>query len=263
MRRPNGQWRDPDGSVRFGPVQAMDFELELAAIIGKATDLGQPIPLDEAPAHIFGYALLNDWSAKSVQWWEQMLGPFLGKSFMTTLAPWVVTAEALAPFANAAPGRHPGTPPLLPYLDSARDRREGGLDIALEAWLSTPAMREAGEGPTRLAASHLSNMNWTFAQMLAHHSSNGCNLNPGDLLGCGTVSGARDEERACLTEITSAGREALSLPNGEQRLWLQDGDEIILKARAEAPGRVSIGFGHCSGRILPAFDYPLAAKATA
>jgi fumarylacetoacetase len=257
VRRPNGQWREADGSVRFGPVAAMDFELELAALVGRGTVLGQPVALDQASEHIFGYALLNDWSAKSVQWWEQMLGPFLGKNFMSTLSPWVVTAEALAPFAIAGPARRPGAPALLPYLDSARDQREGGMNIALEAWLSTQAMREAGSAPVRLAATHLSNLSWSFAQMLTHHCSNGCNLNPGDLLGSGTISGERDSERACLTEITSAGREPLVLPDGEQRLWLHDGDEVTLKARASAPDRVSIGFGPCSGYILPAFDYPL------
>ncbi|MDB5966636.1 MAG: fumarylacetoacetase [Polaromonas sp.] len=257
VRRPNGQWREPDGSVRFGPVQAMDFELEVAAFVGKASTLGRPVALDDAPSHIFGYALLNDWSAKSVQWWEQMLGPFLGKSFMSTLSPWVVTAEALAPFAMPAPARRTEAPALLPYLFSTRDQRAGGMDIAVEAWLSTQAMRDAGSAPVRLAASHLSRLSWTFGQMLTHHASNGCNLNPGDLLGSGTISGERDEERACLTEITSAGREPLLLPNGEQRLWLLDGDEITLKARASAEGRVSIGFGPCSASILPAFDYPL------
>ena len=256
VRRPNGQWRESDGTVRFGPVEAMDFELELAALVGKGSALGHPVSLDEASEHIFGYALLNDWSAKSVQWWEQMLGPFLGKSFMSTLSPWVVTAEALAPFATAGPSRHPDAPPLLPYLDSVLDHREGGLNISLEAWLSTQSMREVGAEPVRLTSTHLSNLSWSFAQMLTHHSSNGCNLNPGDLIGSGTISGERDEERACLTEITSAGRTPMSLPNGEQRLWLHDGDEVTLKARASAPDRISIGFGLCSGRILPAFTYP-------
>lgn len=263
VRRPNGQWRETDGSVCFGPVQAMDFELEVAALVGRGSALGRPVPLDQAPGHIFGYALLNDWSAKSVQWWEQMLGPFLGKSFMSTLSPWVITAEALAPFAMPAPPRGPGAPALLPYLHSARDRLEGGMDIAVEAWLSTQAMRDAQSAPVRLVSSHLSRLSWTFGQMLAHHASNGCNLNAGDLLGSGTISGEADEERACLTEITSAGREPLVLPNGEKRLWLHDGDEITLKARAHAKGRVSIGFGPCSSCILPAFEYPFDARTAA
>jgi fumarylacetoacetase len=141
-------------------------------------------------------------------------------------------------------------------LDSVLDHREGGLNISLEAWLSTQSMREVGAEPVRLTSTHLSNLSWSFAQMLTHHSSNGCNLNPGDLIGSGTISGERDEERACLTEITNAGRTPMSLPNGEQRLWLHDGDEVTLKARASAPDRISIGFGLCSGRILPAFTYP-------
>lgn len=256
VRRPNGQWKAADGSIQFGAVEALDFELELAAIVGPGTALGEPVPLDRAGEHIFGYVLLNDWSAKSVQWWEQMLGPFLGKSFMSSISPWIVTAEALAPFATRAPARRPEAPPLLRYLDSARDREQGGLDIALEAWLSTQALREAGSGAVRLASTHLSNLSWTFGQMLTHHSSNGCDLNPGDLMGSGTVSGEQDGQRACLTEIASAGREALRLPNGEERRWLHDGDEVVLRARASAAGRVSIGFGPCAGRVLPALPYP-------
>ena len=259
MRRPNGQWRDADGRVRFGAVQALDFELELAAVVGRGTHLGEPVSLDQAGEHIFGYVLLNDWSAKSVQWWEQMLGPFLGKSFMSSISPWIVTAEALAPFAAPAPPRRPEAPPLLPYLDSRTDRERGGLHITLEAWLASARMRAERDGPVRLVSTPLSNLSWTFGQMLTHHCSNGCNLCPGDLLGSGTVSGEDDGERACLTEITSAGREPLRLPNGEERLWLQDGDALTLRARAGAPGRVSIGFGSCSGEVLPAAPYPLPA----
>jgi fumarylacetoacetase len=255
VTRPHGQWREADARVRFGAVEALDFELELAAVVGAGNALGRPVPLDEAAQHVFGYALLNDWSAKAVQWWEQMLGPFLGKSFMTTLGTWVVTSEALAPFACAAPARDEAQ--LLPYLRSPRDRAHGGLAIALEAWLHTERMRRAGQAAVRLAATHLGNLHWTFGQMLAHHTSNGCNLRPGDLLGSGTVSGERDSERACLTEIASAGREPLALPNGETRAWLQDGDEVALRARAEAPGAVPIGFGPCVGRIAPAIAWPV------
>lgn len=257
VRRPNGQWRTPEGEVRFGPVEALDFELEMAAIVGAGTVLGQPLSLDDAPAHIFGYALLNDWSAKSVQWWEQMLGPFLGKSFMTSLSPWVVTAEALAPFAIAAPPREPGMPPLLPYLHSRVDREQGGLDVALEGWLSTDKMRAEGQGPVRLTATHLNNLNWTFGQMITHHVSNGCNLQPGDVFGTGTISGLSDESMACITEISRSGKQPLRLPNGEERPWLRDGDEFTIRARASARGRVSIGFGACTGRVLPAVAYPL------
>jgi fumarylacetoacetase len=263
VRRPNGQWREADGTVKFGAVQAMDFELELAAVIGKGTTLAQPVSIDDAPDHIFGYTLLNDWSAKSVQWWEAMLGPFLGKSFMSTLSPWVVTTEALLPFAMAAPQRPAKAGPLLPYLDGLRDQQTGGMSITMEAWLQTQQMKDAGAAPVRIAASHLSNLSWTFAQMLAHHTSNGCDLAPGDLMGSGTVSGERDDERACLTEITSAGKVPLVLPNGEKRLWLHDGDEVTLRALASAVGRVSIGFGPCTGYILPAVHYPLPKKTEA
>jgi fumarylacetoacetase len=262
VRRPHGQWRDADGSVRFGVVQALDFELELAALVGRGNELGMPVPLDEADAHIFGYALLNDWSAKSVQWWEQMLGPFLGKSFMTSLSPWVVTSEALLPFRCAAPARDAQAPALLPYLHSDGDRAAGGLDIGLEAWLQTEHMRSRGIAPVRLTSTHLSNLEWTFGQMLAHHASNGCDLRPGDVLGSGTISGEAPGSRACLTEITEAGREALALPGGETRLWLQDGDEVTLRARATRAGFVSIGFGPCAGRILPAIEWPAAGVAT-
>ena len=256
VRRPHGQWREADGTVRFGAVQALDFELELAALVGRGNEFGRPIPLDRADEHAFGYALLNDWSAKSVQWWEQMLGPFLGKSFMTSLSPWVVTTEALVPFRCAAPARDAAAPALLPYLDSAGNRASGGLDIALEAWLQTGRMRERGIEAVRLTRTHLSNLEWTFGQMIAHHTSNGCDLRPGDVLGSGTISGEAPGSRACLTEITEAGREPLALPGGETRLWLQDGDEISLRARAERPGCVAIGFGPCSGRILSAIDWP-------
>jgi len=256
VRRPHGQWREADGRVRFGAVQALDFELELAALVGRGNALGTPVRLAEAEEHLFGYALLNDWSAKSVQWWEQMLGPFLGKSFMTSLSPWVVTAEALVPFRCAAPARDAAAPALLPYLHAEQDRRAGGLDIALEAWLQTERMRAGGIAPFRLTSTHLSNLEWTFGQMLAHHTSNGCDLRPGDVLGSGTISGEASASRACLTEITEAGREALALPGGETRLWLQDGDELTLRARAARPGCVAIGFGPCTGRIVPAIDWP-------
>ena len=259
VRRPHGQWREPDGQVRFGVVEALDFELELAAIVGRGNELGMPVLLDQARDHIFGYALLNDWSAKSVQWWEQMLGPFLGKNFMTSLSPWIVTSEALAPFTTGAPTRTAGVPPLLPHLDSASHRDTGGLDISLEAWLSSERMRNTGQPAMRLAQTHLDNLSWTFGQMLTHHASNGCNLRAGDVLGSGTISGEADASRACLTEITSAGREPLQLPSGETRLWLQDGDEIMFRARAgERSGSdaVPIGFGACSGRIVPAIAWP-------
>jgi fumarylacetoacetase len=252
VRRPHGQYRDADGQVRFGPAPALDFELELAAFIGRGNELEQPIDMRHALDHVFGYCLLNDWSAKSIQWFEQVLGPFLGKSFHSSVSPWIVTEEALAPFRIAAPVRAAGDPAVLPHLDSDADRSAGGIDIELEAWLSTASMRETGAAPVRITRTHLGNLYWTFAQMVAHHTSNGCNLRTGDLLGSGTISGAEDTSRACITELTNAGRDPLQLPGGETRTALEDGDEITLTARASRPGAVAIGFGECRGRIVAA-----------
>ena len=252
MRRPRGQYRDAEGQVRFGPAPALDFELELAALIGRGNDPEQPVDTAHALDHVFGYCLLNDWSAKSIQWFEQVLGPFLGKSFHSSVSPWIVTEEALAPFRIAAPVRAAGDPAVLPHLDSAADRRAGGIDIELEAYLSTARMRSAGLEPERITQTHLGNLYWTFAQMIAHHTSNGCNLRTGDLLGSGTISGESAVSRACLTELTNAGKDPLQLPGGETRIALEDGDEITLTARASHPGAVSIGFGECRGRIAAA-----------
>ncbi|CAG4909770.1 fumarylacetoacetase [Paraburkholderia gardini] len=258
VRRPHGQYRDAHGEVRFGPAPALDFELELAALIGRGNPLTQPVPVDAARDHIFGYCLLNDWSAKSIQWFEQVLGPFLGKSFHSSLSPWIVTGEALAPFRKPAAPRGAGDPAILPHLHGALDQASGGLDLELEALLSTARLREAGAAPVRITQTHLDNLYWTFAQMVAHHTSNGCNLRTGDLLGSGTISGAADVSRACLTELSNAGKNPLALPNGETRTALEDGDEIVLRARASRPGAVTIGFGECRGRIAPALElnYP-------
>jgi fumarylacetoacetase len=260
VRRPLGQYRNPDGAVEYGPAPMLDFELELAAFVGQGNVLGQPIPLGAAADHIFGYCLLNDWSAKSIQWWEQVLGPFLGKSFISSISPWIVTQEALAPFRLPAPARPDGDPTPLPHLADAGDRAEGGIDIALEAWLSTPSRRAAGEGPLRITSTHLQNLYWTFGQMLAHHASNGCNLRPGDLIGSGTISGADDAARACITELTNAGADPLKVGPEEFRTALEDGDEIVLRARAQRPGAVSIGFGECRGRIEPALSVAAAGR---
>ncbi|SEA29080.1 fumarylacetoacetase [Paraburkholderia sartisoli] len=252
VRRPHGQYRDANGQVVFGPAPALDFELEVAAWIGEGNALTQPIAIDAAHAHIFGYSLLNDWSAKSIQWFEQVLGPFLGKSFHSSVSPWIVTAEALAPFRKAPVPRAKDDPPPMPHLHGALDQQQGSLHLDLYAHLSTNGLREAGAQPVRITHTHLDNLYWTFAQMVAHHTSNGCNLRTGDLLGSGTISGAADEARACITELTDAGRHPLRLPNGETRTALEDGDEIVLSARATKPGAVSIGFGECRGRIAPA-----------
>jgi fumarylacetoacetase len=252
VTRPYGQYKNKAGAIEFGPAPMLDFELELAAFIGQGNRLGEPIPIGSAAEHIFGYCLLNDWSAKSIQWWEQVLGPFLGKSFISSVSPWIVTQEALAPFRLPAPPRAKGDPAPLPHLNDPRDQREGGIDIALQAWLSTPSHRSAGAEALRITSTHLQNLYWTFGQMVAHHTSNGCDLRPGDLLGSGTISGPDDAARACITELTNAGADPLPVGMGEFRTALEDGDEIILRARASHEGAVPIGFGECRGRIAPA-----------
>ncbi len=249
IRRPHGQFKDSGGTVVFGPSRALDFELEVGAFVSTGNPLGSPIPLDSASSHIFGYCLLNDWSARDVQFWESMLGPFLSKSLSTTISPWIVTPEALAPFRTSIfrPAQ-PDWPSPLAYLSSETDRAEGGIDIDLEVRLSTPRMRESGEPPARIVSTNLKYAYWSFAQMIAHHTSNGCNLQPGDLVGSGTVSGPTDESRACLLEH----KEPLRLPNGESRRYLEDGDEIIFKGRTKREGYVAIGFGECRARIVSA-----------
>ena len=250
--RPQGQFKNASGETQFGPAPMMDFELELAAFVGQGNPLGEPIALKDAYQHLFGYCLLNDWSAKSIQWWEQVLGPFLGKSFMSSISPWVVSAEALRPFRDKSPIRGPKDPPLLPYLNDPLDQEKGGLDIEVEAFIRSAKQQTQDSSPQRITQSHLKHLYWTFGQMLTHHSSNGCNMNPGDLLGSGTISGPSDASRACITEITEAGKKPLQLSSGEMRTALEDGDEITLRAWAKRDGFVSIGFGDCVGRILPA-----------
>jgi fumarylacetoacetase len=248
VRRPHGQFKDDQSVVQFGPSQALDFELEVGAFIATGNTLGSPVPIETASSEIFGYCLLNDWSARDVQFWESMLGPFLSKSLSTTISPWVITAEALAPFRTSifVPPQ-PDLPPPLPYLQDETDRKEGGIDIELEAYLSTSKMRESGERTARIVATNFKYAYWSFAQLIAHHTSNGCNLQPGDLLGSGTVSGPTDESRACLLEHT----EPLRLPNGEMRQFLQDEDEVIFRARAQRTGFVAIGFGECRTVVAP------------
>ena len=249
VRRPRGQFKGSDGTVVFGPSRALDFEFEVGAFVSTGNPLGSPVPMDSASSHIFGYCLLNDWSARDVQFWESILGPFLSKSLSTTISPWIVSAEALAPFRTAIfRPPQPDWPQPLAYLDSHADRAEGGIDIDLEVFLSTSRMRESGDSPARVVSTNFKYAYWSFAQMIAHHTSNGCNLQPGDLLGSGTVSGPTDESRACLLEHG----EPLRLPNGECRQYLDDGDEIVFKARAERDGYVAIGFGECRARIMSA-----------
>jgi fumarylacetoacetase len=254
--RPNGQFKVGD-AVEFGPCRMLDFELEVGIVIGAGNALGAPIPMSRAQEHIFGYCLLNDWSARDVQRWESFpLGPFLSKSLSTTISPWIVTAEALAPFAAPAFARSASDPAPLPYLHSAEDQAEGGLDIGLEVLMSTPKMRDGGQGAARICATNTTNLYWSPAQIVTHHASNGCNLQPGDILATGTVSGPTDDSRACLAEITERGAKTFSLPNGEVRGFLEDGDEVVFTARAGRAGRAAIGFGECRGRIAPAVPWP-------
>ena len=254
VRRPNGQRKRPDDTEpSFGPCRNLDYELELGVWIGPGNAQGAPIPIGEAAAHIAGYCLLNDWSARDVQAWEyQPLGPFLAKSFHTTVSPWIVTLEAVEPFRIAQLPRPAGDPPPLPYLLDPADLERGALAIELEVLLLTATMRQAGGEPHRLSLGSARDMYWTVAQLVAHHASNGCSLAPGDLLGSGTISAAARDGFGSLLEISAGGREPLTLPNGEQRRFLEDGDEIILRGRARRDGAVTIGFGECRAVVLPA-----------
>lgn len=255
VRRPHGQWRDEDDRIVFAPSRALDFELELGAFVGRGNPLGTPLLIGSAIEHVFGYCLLNDWSARDFQRWESFpLGPFLSKSLSTTISPFIVTSQALLPFRTTAAMRPEGDPAPLPHLYSAHDQQYGGLDLALEAFISTPTMRQEGRPPIPITRTNFKHMYWTIAQMLTHHTSNGCNLNPGDLIGSGTTSGPTNESRACLLEITT-GRDPIVLPNGETRRWLEDGDEVVFRARAQRPGFVSIGFGECRACVAPAHTY--------
>jgi fumarylacetoacetase len=251
--RPRGQRRHSDGEVLFAPTRALDYELEAGIYIGAGNTLGTSIQLRAAPEHIFGLCLLNDWSSRDIQRWESFpLGPFLGKSFCTTISPWIVTSEALAPFRVAAMTRARHDPVPQAYLQDTADQVAGGFDIALSATIQTAAMRSHGQAPVQITHTNLSKLYWTAAQMVAHHASNGCNLRPGDLLGTGTTSGPTDESRACMLELTSSGKDPIRLPNGETRTWLEDGDEVALHGRANRKGFVPIGFGECRARIEPA-----------
>jgi fumarylacetoacetase len=253
VRRPCGQTRDGDTEPRFGPSQALDYELEVGFFVSVGNSVGEAIAISEAEEHLFGVCLVNDWSARDMQAWEyQPLGPFLAKSFATSLSPWVVTMEALAPFRTRALARAAGDPAPLPYLLDPSDQEYGGLDLRLEVFLSSARMRESGMAPVCLSRSSFRDMYWTMAQMLTHHASNGCNLRPGDLLASGTVSGPEKDARGCLLELTSRGKEPITLPTGEQRRFLEDGDEVVLRGFCEHDGFRRIGLGDCCGVVLPA-----------
>ncbi|MCJ0766172.1 fumarylacetoacetase [Variovorax terrae] len=251
IRRPKGQTAGAK-QPGFGPSQRLDLELELGFLVGKGNALGTSVAITEAEEHLFGVTLFNDWSARDIQAWEyQPLGPFLAKNFGSTISPWIVTMEALAPFR--APFAHPASDPQpLPYLDAAANREQGSLDIQLEVLLQTAAMREAGLAPVTISRSNAAQASyWTPAQLIAHHTVNGCNLQPGDLLGSGTLSGPAREQAGSLLEATLGGKEPLVLPNGERRTFLQDGDTLSLSGYCERPGARRIGFGPCAGTILP------------
>ena len=254
IRRPKGQLKAPEAEApRFAPCERLDYELELGIWVGPGNELGEPVPVGEAASHVAGYCLLNDWSARDIQAWEyQPLGPFLSKNFASTLSPWVVTPEALAPFRIAQPPRPEGDPAPLPYLLDEADQRAGAFDLELEVLLATARMREQGLPPHRVSLSNTRHMYWTVAQMIAHHTSNGCNLQPGDLLGSGTISAPDPTGFGSLLETTRGGREPLVLPSGESRRFLEDGDEVTLRLRARRDGAAPIGFGECRATILPA-----------
>jgi len=253
--RPKGQRKAPDADIpEYGPSRRLDYELELGIFIGRGNELGEPVPIGDAGEHIAGYCLLNDWSARDLQAWEyQPLGPFLAKNFLTSISPWVVTPEALAPFRKPMPPRPNGDPDPLPYLSNDGDKAGGGLGIELEVTILTARMRDAGDGPFVLSRGEAAAaMYWSAAQIVTHHASNGCNLQPGDLIGTGTLSTDAATGLGSLLEISKGGKEPIELPDGEARSFLEDGDELILSARCSAANAVPIGFGSCTGRILPA-----------
>ncbi|HZW09647.1 MAG TPA: fumarylacetoacetase [Phycisphaerales bacterium] len=269
IRRPVGQQDPPEpGSpANFGPCKMLDYELELGAVIGRGNALGAPIEMEDAEDHVFGMCIVNDWSARDIQRWEyQPLGPFLAKNFATSVSPYVVTMEALAPFRCPPYARPEGDPRPLPYLDSEHNRSRGGIDITCEAYLASAEMRKRGLSPVRLSKGSFKHMYWTLAQFVAHHTVNGCNLQPGDLLASGTISGPTRDSRGCLLELTWDGdpwaspptvvpgsqRTPIKLPTGEERKFLADGDEVIIKAYCEREGFRRIGFGECRGVIEPA-----------
>jgi fumarylacetoacetase len=254
IRRPAGQSK-PESVMEplFGPSRRLDYELEVGFFVGPGNRHGQPIPIADVESHLFGLCLVNDWSARDLQAWEyQPLGPFLAKSFATTVSPWVVTFEALEPFRVPALIRPDGDPEPLPYLEDARQRERGGIDLRLEVSLASERMRAAKFPPFVCSRNSLRHLYWTPGQLLTHHASNGCNMQPGDLLASGTVSGPTRESRGCLLELAWRGEQPITLPTGETRTFLEDGDEVIFRGWCEREGWVRIGTGECRGVTLPA-----------
>jgi fumarylacetoacetase len=253
VQRPCGQTRvETDAAPVFEASRRLDYELELGFFVATGNALGHAVPIHDAEEHLFGVCLLNDWSARDIQTWEyQPLGPFLAKSFATTVSPWVVTLDALAPFRARAKPRPAGDPAPLPYLFSEAGTNAGGFDITVEVWLSSARMRDLGAAPVRVSVGNAVDLYWTPAQLLAHHTSNGCNLRPGDLLGTGTISGSAPESRGCLLERAWRGKEPFALPSGETRSFLEDGDEVTMRAYCERSRHPRIGLGECRGVVLP------------
>ena len=254
ITRPRGQAKAPDAPApAFGPCKRLDYEVELGFVCGPGNSLGTPVRIANALEHVFGVVLLNDWSARDIQAWEyQPLGPFLAKSFATTISPWIVTLEALEPYRTHAFRRPPSDPAPLPYLTEPDDRDEGGLSIELEMYLRTEAMRASNMPPVRLSLSNYRDAYWTLAQLVTHHTSNGCNLRPGDLLGSGTLSGPAPESAGAMIELTQGGKHSVKLPGGEQRTFVEDGDEVTMRGRCSRDGFATIGFGGAAGLIMPA-----------
>ncbi len=254
IKRPHGQNRsDAEAPPVFIPCKSLDYEMEVGFFVGQGNELGTSIPIAEAEKHIFGLCLVNDWSARDIQAWEyQPLGPFLAKSFATTISPFVVTMEALAPFRTKAFERDPDDPKPLGYLENENNEKFGGFDVNLEVFIQTEKMRDENIEPHMLSRSNMKDLYWTIGQMLTHHASNGCNLQTGDLMATGTISGKEKSERGSMLELSWRGTEPIELPSGETRRFLEDGDEIIMKGYCEREGFRRIGFGECRGRILPA-----------
>jgi len=254
VRRPMGQTRTDDNEPpAYGPCKLLDYEMELGAFVGRGNERGETLSIDEAEDHLFGVCLVNDWSARDMQKWEyQPLGPFLAKSFLTTLCPWVVTMEALAPYRAPSVERAKDDPAPLDYLTSNEDTKFGGIDLQVEVFILSEKMREQGMEPMRLSSANFRDMYWTLAQMLTHHSSNGCAMEPGDLFASGTISGPEKDNRGCLLELTWRGSEPIELPTGEIRKFLADGDEVIMHGYCEREGYARIGLGVCSGVVSPA-----------
>ncbi len=254
IKRPHGQNRsDAEAPPVFIPCKSLDYEMEVGFFVGGGNELGKSIPIGEAEQHIFGLCLVNDWSARDIQAWEyQPLGPFLAKNFATTISPFIVTMEALAPFRTPALEREEGDPAPLDYLADEQNEKFGGIDITLEVFIQTEKMRAENIEPFVLSRSNMKDLYWTIGQMLTHHASGGCNLQTGDLIATGTISGKEKSERGSMLELSWRGTEPIELPSGEQRRFLEDGDEIIMKGYCEREGFRRIGFGECRGRILPA-----------